>query len=399
MSAWNVPRGGPIAVGQPVEFAGDPVPFPDTIDEAGWYLLMAVRAADQAIVPALGGNAAGRSYELDRKLLPVVDLQLAGDRELLASERLVRALAAIGASGWEAEIVPHLTPVPVSGHRWYWLRASGFTGPVVDTVMTGPDPQPGLDPITAPARIPLHPLTFDASRWTGQDVAWTPWFGVVTADWRSLVVPGALVAALVARVPDLACGVVPVTMRGATHPRVAEPGQILVDEGAPPQPLAGNELVAAIAASAERHELGEPAGEDELGRLSQQATFALDADYLSLLRRWNGLRLVVRPKSPEQCALTIWSVEERQNAAGSLATWGDYRDLGWFVIGEGPEGGVAWALDSDNVVHGLGREGLVYGPDQPFSVWLGDQLRDAEYLFDQVPGRSAAALWLWEGRS
>lgn len=352
-------RGAPITPGRPYwQFDDAAMPFEPRIQGDRFYGLLPTRSSDQARL----------DDAIDRKYWPLCDLEEA-EGWLLASERLVVALTAAGASGFRATPVPHATEVPVSGHVAFRLEAEGFTGPVVDTAFMPMKVDPPAGDPQRVKRIPLHPIAFDGAHGTGHDLRWSPWFGVGTADWRLLVVPGSLLLALLERIPELTCGVVEVTLRDPPA-RITTPGQ--ADKPPQPQPLTIDDTLALIETAP--HGLGAPAGDAAIAQLEREAPFALPPVYLALLRRHDGLELF---GGEAGSALTIWGTRDRRaESAAATEFFNQPPPDGLFPFALDPQGALVWLLDRAGRVRGLGREGFLYGPDQPFEVWLGDMVRD-----------------------
>jgi hypothetical protein len=404
---WNVPRGPPLEAGARLIRVLDPAPWPEAIDASGWYALTWLDALDQAapcsapLVRDAQGLPLRRSLPLDRKYLPVHDLACPDGANVLVSERLARALVEAGASGFTLEAVPHVSPHPVSGHRAFRLEAAGRLGPLVDTQLVPPRGEDvrSSDPGWLPMQLALHPLCFDVSGWNGLDVCASPWFGLGRADWRYLLLPGRVLSAVAARLPDLGCGALPVRTRGTLPPRAAAPAAVRLPEEPAPQPLPLQASLAAVQARRERHLLPGGAPEAGLAALAAQAPFPLPGAYLELLRRFDGLMLYRTDWDPTAAALSVWPARQR---AARVEHWLEgansdppgpgerVRSGAWFGIGEDVHGNVLWCLDAAGLVRAVGKEGLVYGPDTPFEVWLGDVVRDLDWAWDHPRAPGAA---------
>jgi hypothetical protein len=329
-----------------------------------------------------------RAHELiiDRKLVPLHDLmEPGGGPDLVCSERLVRALEAVGATGWTATLVPHVTPHRVAGYRLYLLDTEGHTGPLVDTQLR----LNKLNPRTFHPRgtderlngVPIAPVRFDARGWSGHSVCWSPWLNGPNGWWRALLVRGDVFLALQQHIPDLVLRINRVGWEGESRPQPVQPGRRLGPQEPPSEAPGLEEVLARVAREAERyqHTLHAGASEAEIAQDFGRLGLTPPEPLRRLLASSNGARLY-------QGALVLHGV----GAQGSLVSrheelvkfpW--YRwEAGWVVFGEAAGGQVLWAVDAQGVVRGVGRDELIYGPAAPLHQWFADQVADLGYAWD-----------------
>lgn len=391
----NVELGPPMEEGRLVEDVLDPVPWPDSLVEGTWYALVPSHIRDQTRVASAATEYDPEEIPVlddavfDCKYLPLLDLIHSNGDDVLVSERLAEVLAKVVRQGLEFEFLPHATPVPVSGHRWFRMRTSGWLGPLTDTRLmpVAGDPSPTIQDGRNPRRLPLHPIALDPREWTGDELCWSPWFGVVSANFRLPLVRGSTLAALKRAIPDLSCGSFEVRMKGQLPAVTPRSRQTVFVRGPLPSPITLAEAVKLVRARASHHELHPGASVQDLQHLADQAPFALPESYLELLKTWNGFRLF--PDEYEWMrllGLELWSVGpngHRSANAAELPEYGNYRlDKEWFLFGQDVQENVLWALDEQGLVRGLGKEGIVYGPDVSFEVWFGDMIRDLDWAWD-----------------
>jgi hypothetical protein len=304
---------------------------------------------------------------LDRKLVPLYDLMdLNFAPEILCSERLVEALEDLGVTGWSAVLVPHATPNQVAGHRAYRLTCEGFTGPIIDTEIAwkagaGPQVPRGREDVILGHPIP--PVSFDATEWTGHDLCWSPWLGMTRLIWRALIARGSVVRALLERIPDLTFGTERVQMVGLGPRPALPPGRHTgANEPPPPPPPPLADILDRIQREAQ----------------SRQHTLPPGATTEDIRASFAALGGPV-PKELEE--ILGWS-----NGAvlfGGARSFYTVRE-GMIAFAEMREGAVVWAFDREGRVHGLGREGIPYGPGAPFLTWFEDQVADLAYAWDNV---------------
>jgi hypothetical protein len=389
-------------------YSEDGVPRESEVQPFDWIRLVPIggpEAARLLIAPAerdAHGRPIARMPVIDRKLVPPYDLMDANFApDILCSERLVRALSDLKATGWTAEIVPHATPNRVFGHRVYKLSCEGWTGPIVNTAVKGAA-DAATNTVRAPEGAvvgrPIPPVSFDASLWTGHDLCWSPWFGTPPALWRALIVRGAVWLALCKCIPGrVMAGAERVTMLSIAHPQPRTPGRLLgPGEGPPPAPPTIAESIARIEREAQ------PYGHTVLGGASDadiRAAFAaLSCDppeeLTAVLLRSNG-------PSIHKGALSFYPVTGKYNIAEMnhhLASDSNYPPHdGMIAFAEFRDGAIVWAINlKDRLVRGLGREGILYGPAAPFASWFADQLADLAYASDNASQIRWAYRMLWQ---
>ena len=321
---------------------------------------------------------------IDRKLVPRHDL-MGEDAEpdLLCSERFVEALESAGATGWKASIVPHVTPARVTGHRLYRLNTDGRTGPFVQTEFqhekAGANSRSdGVEEVHN--GVPLPPVSFDAIKGTGHSVCWSPWVGGPRFCWRALIVRGDVLAALRTRIPDLTAGIEKVSMIGAPPALPVKPGRRTGPVDPPPVASPLDETLEQLERGMMRyrHELAGGADASTIARDFSELGVPAGGDLRDLLVRWNGGNVFGG-------ALWLYGVSPD---GVMLRMHGEAKCLdypireGWVAFGETAGGHIVWTIDRQGTVRGAGCDGLVYGPDAPFHVWLADQVADLTYAWE-----------------
>jgi hypothetical protein len=326
---------------------------------------------------------------MDRKLAPSLDLTGGFNDYLVASERFIRSLERAGASGFRAIDVPHITPNRVHGTAHFLLSVEGFTGPVVATELA-PLRRKSAPPPDSPLslnRIPLSPVTFDASGGSGDDLCLSQWLGGGSAQFRALIVRAEVYLRIRDDLGQPVLGVEQVTMRDSP-PRAER--SIGIVQGSyseppgPPPPL--DELLAALRGEVQRygHDLPPGANGSALAAVEALAGFPLPDAYAELLRATDGAALFLRR------GLSFFHTHAGNFSVLQGCEWihadyeGSYRaDDDWFAIAAAENNDVVWAMDRRGVVRGLGREGIVYGPEAPFETWLADQIADLRFEADE----------------
>jgi hypothetical protein len=357
-----------------------------SVSEPGEELSTAVQVGHDdwvRLVPVLGleramKSAPTRPLVLDRKCAPSFDLTggLPGE-DLVASERVVRSLERHGASGFRAKLVPHATPNRVHGHIHYVLSSDGVAGRIVDGSPTPADPAALRPPPTAP-------VTFDATTGSGDDLCLSERLGIGGIGWRALVVRGSVYLGLVEDLGHPTLGAERVVVHGARPRGERARGVVEGTAEAPDDPRSIAELIALLRQDAPRnhHELPPPSDDAARSGVEALAGFALPRAYAEILRATDGANLFGGELWFFRASPGKRSVAAERTWTRRPGTQYPYKDE-WLPIAATSEQEIVWAIDRDGVVRGLGREGIVYGPDVPFDAWLADQIADLRWAAER----------------
>jgi hypothetical protein len=351
-----------------------------------WVRLVPMSGPELAQTGSVGGpvlDERGRPKSrlgqllVDRKLVADFDVmdEIPAAPQILVSERLVAALTAEGVPRWSAEIVSHVTPNAVSGHRIYGLSLDSWVGPFVETRIEYSQPNPTF-PDEQPNGLPQDPVSFDGSRGTGGELSWSSWCGIRKSSWRALICRGSLFRRLTARLGQLRCEVELVKVKNwKPSGTAAEVGRITRDDP-PPQEWTNETVLSRISE-----------GAATFSHAMQSSTATQDLE--SSLRR-----LGIGPAGA--VAHTLAAVIDARLFGGRLLIFTPSRDgstrpkgvgapLECYAFNEGAvpfaqtADGVLWAIMPNGIVRGFGYEGGIYGPDAAPTSWLGDQVADLEY--------------------
>jgi hypothetical protein len=203
------------------------------------------------------------------------------------------------------------------------------------------------------------------------------------------------VQGLLERIPDLNLGIERVEMIGAPPRPDLPPGRIIGADDPPPSPAPPlEETFRRIEQEAQRYEHVIPPGATDEAIASvatSELGKPLHPDLVPIYRWSNGATLY-------QQALTFYTIGE----GGSIGEWNRIAgESGYSLRGdmtcfaETRDGIIVWAIDTAGIVHGLGREGIVYGPQAPLAKWLVDEIADLAYAWDNQQRFPWAEPMLW----
>jgi hypothetical protein len=323
---------------------------------------------------------------VDRKLVADFDLMDSTfGPVVLASERFVAALSAERVPHWRASIIRHVTPNSVAGHRVFALSVDGWIGPFIDTKLEYSEPHSKYAD-EQPNGLPHDPVTFDGTRGTAFELAWSSWCGVYESRWRALICRGRLLRKLNARLGPLRCGVVPVHVRGwRSETPSSGPGRVVEDDP-PPREWNAAEVAARIRSGASRfkHELAKGTDRQKLAATLQSLGLTNPDEVAPLLAPLVGAKLFGGLLCPFMPSKDV-DAQRPQDLGAPLECYKLAPDAIAFTQSIDY---VLYALTPDGRVRGYGHDGGIYGPDAPFVAWLGDQVADLEFA-RKHPHRSA----------
>jgi hypothetical protein len=338
------------------------------------------------LVPRPGLEGAKLDYGLtsdwaiDRKVVPAWDLiRLIVTPTFLCSERFARTLCAIGATGFRAQLVPHIAPTGVHGRALYRLVVDGRIGVIPSTAGEGP-------------------LVIDATTASGDDVC----VGEVDGDDQHgpvLVVRRTVYDALARALRPRTFGADPVRVRGSV-PRAGTQGRL----DRRPRRLRSATTIDHVLDAIERqrdrfgHELDPGVPDDDVVREAfADAGGRADEDAVRLFRRAGRLRLFASECQGDRVhALQTADVAHKPEVMGQDTVWlsRNVRRLPerWVCFAT-TGANMYWCVDPNGIVRGVGADGRRYGPDAPFAQWLRDQVTDLAWI-----ARHRSKLGTWTQR-
>lgn len=271
------------------------------------------------------------------------------------------------------------------GHGLYALDTCGYTGPLIHTELRSRRATPTtFHPRGSDARLnaaPYPPVTFAGSGWSGHSVCWSPWFDGPRSWWRALIVRGDVLAALRRHIPRVVFRFEPVRFDTELPSRKHTPGRRTAHLPEPVQPPPLPALFADLArrSGQYRHDLSAGATDAEIEQDFARLPGIPCEALRRLLRLHNGAKLF-------DGALTLFGV----GSPGSLVERNEEmarfpwfrREPGWIVFARPAGHETLWAINGQGVVHGLGCEEIVYGPQAPLEQWLADQISDLAYAWE-----------------